>query len=183
MKNWTISLFVFLLVLVSVYWPLLSGLTTKLVDWYDYPYIVWIFSQNIAHIKSLNFSDLFQTNAFIPHQNTMFFSDLLLPQSLIGLVVSWFTKNILAIFNIVFVFTFLLNYVSSFAFWKSIWNKSNIAFVAAVITVFSPYYYMEKSHFQMISFWPLMFAIYTFRQRKYIWTGIWTAIQFNAVPI
>ena len=51
--------------------------------------------------------------------------------------------------------------------------------------IFSPYFYTQFGHFQMISFWPLMFSLYFLidsrgDKKKLFLTGIFLALQFLA---
>lgn len=177
----------FLAIFLFVFRSLIFNLSTHLFDWYDYPLIVWIVNQNISKISSLQFTNFFDTNAFYPNKNALLFTDTFLPQSIIALPFSFFTKNPILIFNFVFVFTFILNYLSSFLFWKTIFKKENLAFLGALLITFSPFFHSQTGHFQMQSYWPFFFALYfLFKNHQKLTLknltiiGVFLSIQFLA---
>ena len=182
------SFFVFYLIFLAfVFRSLLFNLNINLVDWFDYPYVVWVIFQNINHINTLDFVNFFNTNAFYPHTNTLFFSDLLLPQSILAYPITLFSNNPILVFNILFLSVFLLNYISSYFLWKLIFKKENIAFLGSIVTVLSPFFFIQLSHFQMLNFWPYLFCLYFLLKFKYkskqiflYIAGIFLTIQFTA---
>src|SRR5688572_16573580 len=98
----------FLVIFVFTFKSLIANISTDLPDWLDYALVNWIITENIQKIQSLNFANFFDTRAFYPHKNTLFFADTFLPQTLLGLPFSLFTKNIVLVFNIIFIQTFIL---------------------------------------------------------------------------
>lgn len=186
MKKSLIYFLVFLFLLVLVFHNLLKNPASALLDWRDYPYYVWVVQQNLGHITNLDFANFFNTNAFYPNANTLLLSDTLLPQSLIALPFSLFLSNPILIFNITFLITFILNYVSSFLFWKEIFKRRRIAFLGALLVIFSPFVHIELGHFQMISFWPYFFAMYFLvrssggKAKNAAIVGLFLSLQFLA---
>lgn len=142
-----------------IFRSLVLNITKNLPDWNDYPYITWTIFQNVDHVKNLQFDGFFDANAFYPFKGTLLFSDLLLPQSLIVILISYFTANPVLSFNILFFILLALNIVCSLYFWKSIFSDHKIIFFASLLTVFSPYFFLNSNHFQMISIWPYLFGI------------------------
>lgn len=178
---------IFLITFLFVFRSLLANLDLALVDWRDYALMVWITFQNMNNVLTLNFQNYFETNSFYPHHYSLLFSDLLLPQSILSLPFYLITKNLILSFNIVFIITFILNYVSSFLFWKQVFKKDLLAFFGSLLIIFSPFFHLENSHFQMMSYWPFFFSLYfllkAFESRKYIYlilAGLFIAIQFTA---
>ena len=177
----------FLLLLVFVFRSLFTHLTTHLPDWYDYSLQVYIIFQNIAKIKALDFAHFFTSSSFYPHPYGMLLSDLLLPQTLLAIPITYITNNILLTFNIVFIITFILNYIGLFLFWKEVFKSDTIAFLGSLFFIFSPFAQFELSHYQMMAFWPFFFALYfifktekTNRRIYLIFAGIFLALQFLA---
>ena len=156
----------FVVALLFIFRDLVGNMSTNLPDWRDYAFITWITNQNINHIKTLDFANIFNTNAFFPHTNTLFLSETFFTLSLVGLPISLFVKDPIILFNLLFLLTFVLNYVSSFLFWKKITKSEGVAFIGSVATVFSPYFYAQFGHFQMITYWPLMFSLYFLVESK-----------------
>ena len=159
-KKFLIYLGSFIIILFFVFRNLLLNLSTNLLDWRDYPFIIWVISQNVTHIKTFDLVHFFETNAFYPHKLTALFTDILLPQSAMYLPFFTLTNNPILSLNLVFIITFILNFVSSFLFWKLIFKKDITAFLGSLFLIFSPFFHMELSHFQMMSYWPFLFALY-----------------------
>ncbi len=177
---------IFLSVLLFVFRDLFFSLKTNLIDLRDYPLMLWIISQNVLKIQSLNFVNYFDTTAFFPHKYTLLFSDLLLPQSLIALPFFLFSDNLTLIFNLVFLLTFILNFIALYLFWKILFKNNLISFFGSLFVIFSPYFHLELPHFQMLSYWPFFLGLYfLFKSedgsiRNVFFCGLFLAIQFLA---
>lgn len=168
---------------VFIFRSLAFNITKNLLDWNDYPFVAWTIYQSVDHIKNLQFNGFFDINAFYPFRGTLLFSDLLLPQSFIIILISYFTANPVLSFNILFFFILGLNIIASLYFWKGIFNDHKIIFFASLLTTFSPYFFLNSNHFQMINIWPYLFGI-GFLLRKGLSSksamvvGILTTIEF-----
>lgn len=163
--------------------------TTHLLDWNDYPYYVWTISQNVEHFRTLQFDGFFNTNSFYPHEGTLLFSDVLVPQSVIAfiweiLVTPYYIEPIL-IFNLTFFTNILLNIVSGYFVSKRFFSNTQSIFLATLTLSLSPFFFLQYGHLQMVSFWPGFFclALY-FKPEKNlflnIWSGFFLALQFYA---
>jgi len=178
-------LFISLIFIFFIFKGLILNISTNLIDWRDYAYVIWVMNQTVESIKELSFSGLFNGNAFYPNEGILLFSDLLWPQALMTFIFSFFTKNIITQFNLVFLSTLLLNTVSIYVFWKTLFKNHKDVFFASLVTNFSPYLFLEINHFQMITYWPFFFALhYLFKNKKnikdLIFLSIFIAIQFYA---
>jgi hypothetical protein len=169
-------------VVFVVYRMLLLNITTHLFDWNDYPLLVWILDQHIDHFRSGQWGQIFQSNIFYPFTDTLLFSELLLPTSAIGLVLSFFTPNRLLVQNILFFLAFYLNGLAAIHLWKRFFTKW--VFVAVTLfTVFSPFVILNVGHFQLLHLWPFLFG-FSFLLSK-DWSlknattvGFWIALTF-----
>jgi len=180
--------FVPLLILtVFIFKSLLFNISTNLLDWLDYPVFLWIIFQNIDHIRSLSFSGIFDTNIFYPFHGTLLFADLFLPQTILLFPFTLISQNKILDFNISFFLTLILNLISVTFFW----NKFNFStskwwlFFAVLTTAYSPYFFLNYGHYQMVTFWPLFFGLsYLFDKnittKKVVLAAIFTTIQFLA---
>lgn len=185
LKKIILYLGAFTLILLFVFRDLVLNISTNLLDWRDYPYIIWTIYQSITHLTNLDFGNFFETNAFYPHKLTLLFSDILFPQTLILLPLFLLTKNLILSFNITFIITFVLNFIAAFLLWKQIFKKELIAFIGSLFLIFSPFFHLELSHFQMLSIWPFLFTIFfilryeeTHKLKNLILTGLFITIQF-----
>ena len=146
-----------------VFRSLLLGLSTHLLDWNDYPYYAWTLWQNIHHFKNLSFEGFFNTNAFYPLQGSLLFSDILLPQSLIALVLSWlvapYSQQPVLIFNLTFLTGVLLNIVSAAVLSQQLFRFKLVRFLATLSLSLSPFFFLQLGHLQMITFWPVFLGL------------------------
>lgn len=178
---------IFIIILLFVFRDLILNISTNLLDWRDYPYIIWTMFQSTTHISNLDFVNFFETNAFYPHKLTLMFSDMLLPQAIILLPFLILTKNIILSFNIIFLITFILNFVSLYLFWKQLFKKDVLAFLGSLFFIFSPFFHLELSHFQILSYWPYFLTLYFLfkheeksETKNLIFAGLSLTIQFLA---
>ncbi|SRR5258708_7897304 len=178
---------VFLLIAAFVFRDLLFHLQTNLPDWLDYALVNWVIFQNIEKIISFQFANFFNTNAFYPHPYTLLFADTFIPQSLLTLPTYLLTHQVILSFNITFFLTIILNYISSYVFWKEIFKRPSLAFLGALFISFSPFFHLESSHFQMLSLWPFFFSIYflfkhlrTNSKLNLVLSGFFLATEFLA---
>jgi len=181
--------FIYFLISVSIFSFIfrdhIINISTNLIDWRDYAYVVWVINQAINNFKELGSNGIFNGNAFYPNENILLFSDLLWPQTLITTIFKLFSKNIILQFNLTFFTTILLNIVSIYLFWKTIFKKKQSVLFASILTNFSPFFFLQLSHFQMISYWPFFFALsFLFKNKKTIketfLIGLFLSIQFYA---
>lgn len=142
-----------------IFRSLLFNLSTNLLDWFDYPYYVWIINHNVDAFKSLKIDGFFDSNIFYPNKGTFLFSDILLLPSILALVLSYFTSNVLISFNLLFFVTFLLNCLAAFFFWNRIFSNKTFVYFATALTSFSPYVFLSINHFQLFSFWPMLLGM------------------------
>lgn len=138
---------------------LVLNIHTHLPDWNDYPLYVWIIYQNIANFLTGDVSSIFDGNIFFPSRGTLLLSDLFYPQSLVAFFLSRFLKNPLLVFNIIFFITWALNIFSAQYFWKKYTDNKYILLFAVLTTTISSYTLVNSVHFQMISYWPFLFAL------------------------
>lgn len=177
------GLLFFILLVIFIFRSILVNITTNLPDWLDYSLIVWIINQNTQHIKSLQIDNFFNSNIFYSFEGTMLFSDLLLPSSILALIFQIFSSNLVLVFNLVFFATLPLNIWSSYLFWKIFFKKDLIIFFGTLITAFSPYFFLELNHFQLLNFWPVLFGLYflfkdRFVVKNAILVGLMLSLEF-----
>jgi len=178
----SIILIFFLFLLYN--FTLLSHLSSGLTDWLDYPLMVYILEQNLKHLSTFDFANFGNISMFYPSPGGMYFTDLLLPQSLIGLLIYPFTKNYILIHNIVFFIMALLNIISLHFFWSKIFKKKIIISLMSLMFVFSTYTFSMYYHYQMLSYSFFFFSLGLLLSAKsnkhYFLSGIFSGLQFLA---
>lgn len=183
-KSFLAFLVLFLGLLIIVFRSLVSNISSNLYSWLDFPYVIWLIYQGIGKISNFSFANFGATNAFYPLKDSYYFSDLFLPQAVGAYPFSLFIKNPVLVVNIVFVLTFVLNYVSLFLYWKLFFKKNWQCFLASVVLIFSPFLQLQFGHFQMQSYWPLFFSLYFFCKNKnfnlkdLFLSGLFLVVQF-----
>lgn len=173
----------FLMLTVFIFRSSLMNMTTNLPDWLDYSLMVWIINQNTEHIRNLQLVHFFNSNIFYPFQGTMLFSDLLLPSSILGLFFQLFSSNPVLVFNLIFFATLPLNILASFLLWRVLFKEKLLIFFGTLITAFSPYFFLELGHFQLLNFWPFLFGLYFLFKEKFsiinaILIGLMISMEF-----
>lgn len=164
--SFLITFSVLALTYLFIFRSLLFNISINLPDWNDYPLYVWILFQNITHLKALSLVNFFNGGIFYPLTGVMLFSDLFLPQSLVGLLLSTFISNPILVFNIVFFLSLLLNIGGAYFLWRNFTKSQIILFFATLTTVFSAYFFLNRVHFQIASIWPFLFGLGLITQKK-----------------
>lgn len=120
-----------------------------------------------------------------PYKYSLSFAEHFYFPSLIVFVISFFTSNILAQFNVFMVLNHILIFLSFFLLLgelvKNYWAKLFASFYIS----FSPYIYSQLGHAQMVIIWPLFISLYfLFKNErlpdfKYIvFCGVFLGFQF-----
>lgn len=177
----------FLIIFYFLFQTLLLNLEKNLTSWLDIPCVIWIMEQTADKIRHLNFSNFFETNAFYPNKLTLLYSEVLITQSVIYYFFSLFSENIVLAFNLTLITTLILDYWSLFVFWSFFFKEKSLAFLTTLFFLFSPFFFHQFGHFQMMSYWPLFFSLYfLFKQKEEfsakdsVFCGIFLSLQFLA---
>lgn len=183
--NKRIQLFLFLLlsiiVPVVVFRNLLPVFSSSFVDINDYPLLAFIHKTNIQHILSFDITHVYQSNMFYPNMDTLLFSELLLPSSMLGALIFFFSKNIFIVMNLLFISSFFLNTIAAYVFWKHFF-KGKAGYILAFLTAYSPFVFLNISHLQMIILWPFLLSLsYLFkgieRKRNAVFFGLFFGLS------
>src|SRR3990167_10427154 len=162
-----VAIFLIPIFLILFYWKnIVFNLSTHLYDWNDVPFVIWVIQNNIRHFANLDLNLLYETNAMYPFPLSLSFTEHMFFPSLINFIISWFVKGQITQFNILLVLNHLLIYISSYflarRFSKNTWVKAIFGF----FITFSPYFFSQIGHIQMLFFWPLILSLYFFFSSK-----------------
>lgn len=164
---------------------IILNINTHLPGWYDELFIIWIYQNNIHHFTSFNFNNIYETNAIYPFKYTLSFAEHMYFPSFLILIISLFTQNIIAQYNILLVLNHVLIFLTGLLFFKKIIKNSYAAILSAFYLTFSPYFFIKMGHFQMIFFWPLLISLYFLaryfeksKSKILILSGFFAGIQF-----
>lgn len=176
------------ILLIIFYWKnTLLNMSDHLYDWNDTLYFIWLIQNHIHNLTSLNFSHLYDATAMYPFKYALSFGEQFFFPSVVSLLISQFNKNPIFQLNFLLVVNHILIFVSFYMlvslFVKNYWSKV----IAAFYFSFSPYFFAQLVHFQMVFFWPLLFSLYfLFKDREIkdinkknlLFSGLFLGIQF-----
>jgi len=95
--------------------------------------------------------NLFDTNTFYPHSNTLSYSEHLFPQALFSLPVKLLTNNPIAVYNFIFFFSFFLNAYGMFLLTRHLTKNDFIGILCGIIFAFNTYQINQITHLQLLS--------------------------------
>ncbi len=95
--------------------------------------------------------NLFETNTFYPHTNTLSYSEHLFPQALFSLPIKLLTNNPIAVYNFIFFFSFFLNAYGMFLLIRHLTKNDFIGILCGIIFAFNTYQINQITHLQLLS--------------------------------
>ncbi len=161
MKKFVLLLCLFTCLTLIITWPLVINLNQLIIDRGDGLLITWFLNWSIFH--PLNYS----ANIFYPYQNTLAFSETMLPQAfLVAPIVLLFHEPLLA-YNLNFLLGFILTGVSTFYLVYHLTHRNPIALLCGMLLTFSTIHLNYMAHLQLFSLYPVILAIlFLLRQNK-----------------
>jgi len=96
---------------------------------------IWIM-QWISHQLSVDPVHLFDANIFYPNKRTLAFSEILLPNALLSGVITFFSRNPILAYNLVFFLMIICSALAMFSFTRYFTGSDIAAFIAGVIFAF-----------------------------------------------
>lgn len=174
-----------LLLILNIWRNIIINISTQLPGWYDELFIIWIYQNNIRHFSNLDVTHIYETNAIYPFKYTLSFAEHMYFPSLLILFINIFTKNVIAQYNILLILNHILVFFAALLLFKKVLKNTSAALISTFYTSFSPYFFTEIGHFQMIFFWPLLISLYFLalffekdKTKILALSGIFAGIQF-----
>lgn len=177
-----------IIVIISIlfFWQnIIFHINTSLRGWYDELLIIWIYQNNVQHFTSLDFKNIYETNAVYPFTNTLSFAEQLYFPSFFILFFNLFTKNILLQYNLLSILNHLLIFACSLLFFKKLFKNSSAALISALYAAFSPYFFNKMGLFQMLFFWPTFLSLFFLtdyfeskKNKSLFLSAVFTGFQF-----
>jgi len=125
--------------------------------------------------------EIFEGNIFFPSTRTLRFSEILLPQSILGLPVYALTQNPLLAYNLLLFVSYVLNAFAMFLLVRHLTRRNFSGVVAGLIFAFSTYQIQHITHLQLLSAWlvPLAFlSLHKFFESQKGKHAVWFAVFF-----
>ena len=166
----------YLVATLALTWPLLTLIHREIAaDMGDPVFICWVLlwtSGQVFAFLSGDFNALsryWHGNIFYPEPLTLAYSEHLTAQMIQALPVLAFTDNIVLVYNLLFLATFVLSGLGAFLLVRDLTGKPLPAFVAGLAFAFAPYRIDQFSHLQVLSAQWMPFVLLGFR--RYLDTG------------
>jgi hypothetical protein len=103
---------------------------------------------------------MFDGNIFFPSENTIAFSEHLFPQSVVSLPLSFLFGNPILIYNILFLFSYVLTAYAMFILVRYLTGDSHAGIVSGIIFAFSAYHLDHIPQLQLLSSGLFVFCFY-----------------------
>jgi len=160
MRHFLIILLLGFFLSVLIYPSALRYPATTLPDNNDTRLIAYIIGQ--VQNNLLSHRPLFWGTFFAPYDNTLAYSDLFLTTAAITLPLRLFTSSPIVIFNLAYLITGSLTFVSAFLFFAYLTKSNQRGLLASLIFFLSGYHLTYLPHLQVYSLWAVFLALYFF---------------------
>jgi hypothetical protein len=184
MKNdrWTTAGVLLLFVVITFFqlWPLPLDPGRSLYETIDSVLNTWTMTRVQQNLLSQPAS-IFEGNIFFPITRTLRFSELMLPQSLLGLPVYALTQNPLLAYNLLLFAFYVLNALAMFLLVRHLTRRNFAGVVSGLIFAFSTYQIQHITHLQLLSSWlvPLVFlSLHKFFESQKGKYAVWFVVFF-----
>ena len=152
-------------------WPLAADLGSS-IAWdlgdpvFNSWVMLWTGGQVLAALRgdTAALHQYWHGNIFHPSSTTIAFSEHMTPQMLQGLPILAATGNILLVYNLLFLSTFVLSGLGAYLLVREITKRPAAAFLAGLAFAFAPYRIAQYSHLQVLSAQWMPFALYGFHR-------------------
>ena len=169
-RGWSIALAYTAIALVMT-WPLVRHIGSEIASDLGDPVfnswvLMWTGGQVLAALR-VDFNAIHQYwhgNIFYPEPLTIAFSEHLTPQMLQGLPIFAATGNIVLVYNLLFLSTFVLSGLGTYLVVRDLTGRPAAAFVAGLAFAFAPYRFVQMPHLQVMSSQWMPFALYGLRR-------------------
>ncbi len=131
-------------------YPLITRMDTAVKNLGDPLFNIWVLNWDIhKFLGGLN--NFFDANIFYPHTNTLAYSDHLIPHALLVLPVFLIRPQPIFIYNLLFIFSFILSGLGMFFLVEYLTKNRFAAFLAGFIFAFCPYRFGHLGHLQILT--------------------------------
>jgi hypothetical protein len=140
----------FLVASLAMTWPLAMQLGSGLKDHGDPLLNSWILAWEAHAIANLDFAGFFDTNIFYPNRKTLAYSELMLPQALLGAPLQWLSGNPILVHNFVLLLSLSLAGFGAWALANELTGDRDASLLAGLIFAYCPFMVGQLSHVQVL---------------------------------
>lgn len=169
-------------------WPLLTVINHEIAaDMGDPVFVCWVLLWTSGQIFAFLSGDAgalsryWHGNIFYPEPMTLAYSEHLTAQMVQALPFLAVTDNIVLVYNLLYLSTYVLCGLGMFLFVRDLTGKPLPAFIAGLAFAFAPYRTDQFSHLQVLSAQWMPFALWGFR--RYLDTGRKLALAGGSVAL
>ena len=164
--------------------PLVQSITSRVpVDDVDPLFNSWVVARN-GHVLVTDPVRLFSANMFYPYNNTLAYSDLMLPPSILMLPVNLLAPSPVVAYNLLIILSFVFSATAMYLLAKSVTGSAWAGFIAGVAYAFSTYRISQMGHLQLMMDGFLVLMLYfahryldTNRLRFLVLAGVALSLQ------
>ena len=180
--------FLYVLATCALTWPLITVVNREVAaDMGDPVFVCWVLLWTSGQVFSFLSGDFgalsrfWHGNIFYPEPLTLAYSEHFTAQMLQALPVLAITDNVILVYNLLFLSTFVLCGLGAFLLVRDLTGRPLAALVAGLAFAFAPYRIDQFSHLQILSAQWMPFALYGFR--RYLETGRRRALAGGAAAL
>ena len=173
---------------VALTWPLITVVHREVAaDMGDPVFVCWVLLWTSGQVLSFLSGDFgalsryWHGNIFYPEQLTLAYSEHFTAQMLQALPLLAVSDNIILVYNLLFLSTFVLCGLGVFLLVRDLTGRPLAALVAGFAFAFAPYRIDQFSHLQILSAHWMPFVLYGFR--RYLETGRRRALVGGAAAL
>ncbi len=172
MRKAVVVLVLFILLTVGLTWPLSLHVASGVEDLNDALLNTWILAWD-GHQLLTNPLHLFDANIFYPYQNTLAFSEIILPQALIALPFSLATGNPVLGYNLALLASFVLSGFCAYLLVLRLTRSRWAGIAAGVVFAFGAYKMSNLAQAQLLALqWLPLALLYLWRTLDYSVPGV-----------
>jgi hypothetical protein len=169
-------------------WPLISVVSSEIAaDMGDPVFVCWVLLWTSGQVFAFLSGDVgalsryWHGNIFYPEPLTLAYSEHLTAQMVQALPLLAVTDNIVLVYNLLFLSTFVLGGLGTFLLVRDLTGKPLAALIAGLAFAFAPYRVDQFPHLQVLSAQWMPFALWGFR--RYLETGRRRALVGGAAAL
>jgi hypothetical protein len=155
----------FPVIIITIVVLLIGNRNFQSVDsWFgDSGFTLWTIDSNYKFLSGEK-SSFTDAPIFYPYSDTFYFSDHLLPQSIIGLPLYLLTGSSIPAYNFSFLISFYLGFCGMYLLAKHKFKSTIISITLALLFTFNSFTLNQLSHFQLLFLLLLPFQVLFFEK-------------------
>lgn len=163
--NYFLIFFSFFALAVIFTYPLIINFSDSIVGWKsmnDGELFLWNFWWVKYSIFNIKTNPFYTNYVYFPQTVSLTLHTLTIFPALISSVFQLFTKNIVIVYNIMFLLTFAFSGLGTYLLVKYIYKNKFVAYIAGIAFAFCPYVFAHaySGHFNLMNTWTIPFYLY-----------------------